>query len=61
MIALAALSKDKTLLNMWRSASLLAPLAYAGKMTSQLTRAVAEDVIANVNTTSLYLHVLIFQ
>ncbi|KAK1568800.1 hypothetical protein Q3G72_028924 [Acer saccharum] len=48
LIALAALSKDKTLLNMWRSASLLAPLAYAGKMTSQVTRAAAEDVIANV-------------
>ncbi|KAI9177339.1 hypothetical protein LWI28_013845 [Acer negundo] len=48
LIALAALSKDKTLLNMWSSASLLAPLAYAGKMTSQVTRAAAEDVIANV-------------
>ncbi|KAL5794188.1 hypothetical protein ACOSP7_002782 [Xanthoceras sorbifolium] len=48
LIALAALTKDKTLLNMWRSASLLAPLAYAGKITSQVTRAAAENIIANV-------------
>lgn len=55
-MALAALSKDKSLLNKWRSASLLAPLAYAGKMTSQVTRAAAESVVANVNTTALYIH-----
>ncbi|KAK3184445.1 hypothetical protein Dsin_031731 [Dipteronia sinensis] len=48
LLALAALSKDTVLLNMWRSASLLAPLAYAGSMTSHLARALAENFVANV-------------
>ncbi|KAL5794190.1 hypothetical protein ACOSP7_002784 [Xanthoceras sorbifolium] len=48
LIALAALSEDKALLNTWRSVSLLAPLAYAGQMTSQVTRAIAENIIAHV-------------
>ncbi|KAK0588707.1 hypothetical protein LWI29_004452 [Acer saccharum] len=49
LLALAALSKDKVLLNMWRSASLLAPFAYLGTITSHLTRAVCENIVANVS------------
>ncbi|KAK1567561.1 hypothetical protein Q3G72_013548 [Acer saccharum] len=48
LLALAALSKDKVLLNMWRSASLLSPFAYLGTITSHLIRAVAENIVANV-------------
>ncbi|KAK0590147.1 hypothetical protein LWI29_023230 [Acer saccharum] len=45
LLALAALSKDKVLLNMWRSASLLAPFAYLGTITSHLIRAVLRTLL----------------
>ncbi|KAJ0112812.1 hypothetical protein Patl1_01930 [Pistacia atlantica] len=52
LMALAALSKNQ-LLDMWRSASLLAPISYMGQITSQFVRVAAECMLAEE---SFWLH-----
>ncbi|XP_031262184.1 triacylglycerol lipase 2-like [Pistacia vera] len=52
LMALAALSKNQ-LLDMWRSASLLAPISYMGQITSQFVRVAAESMLAEE---SFWLH-----